>query len=385
MVIHPAKNMSFNALRDGLMDAYAKGLVSMRVDGPLALFTYTNQCVFDKQWTEFTKIARGIILDMDAKCIAALTMPKFGNYGESFVANEPWEPLPNENFEVTEKLDGSMITLFNHDGRWRCATKGSFNSEQAKWAEAWIYANLDLDALWPEDTYICEAIYASNRIVVSYDYEGLVLLTAYDGVDGEEYDRADLLHYAKEAGMRLVPIVEGSSVSDLLDIAKTLSGNEEGFVVRFQSGRRVKIKGDEYCRIHRLVSRVTPLGVFDLLAAGDDLRAVAMALPEEFQKDLFAIRDILVNQMDELVSRIEQLYALTVAMSDKDLGLWMQTQDVYPKEVARWVFPWRKNGGVGVHGDTQRQKLWSTLRPTGNVLKGYTPSNAMNRFSEEMR
>jgi RNA ligase len=376
--------MPFDDLWAGLMDACEQGLVSMKSDGPLRLFSYTNKCAFDKAWTPFSLMARGLILDAEAKQVVATPFTKFFNFSESMVPNQPMEPLPDEPFEVTIKCDGSLGIVFFHGGRWRVATKGSFNSEQAKWAERWLNEDRGqdyLDVLEPRHTYLFEIVYPQNRIVVSYDYEGMVLLSAYTDC-GYEYPRQELFELARDAGERMVPIVECQRIEELLGIAKTLSGNEEGFVVRFQSGRRIKIKGDEYVRIHRLVSRVTPLGVFDLLVAGDDINAVAMALPEEFRRDLYAIQRILKGQMQDLIDEIETAVAKTADMTDKELGLWLRDQVEIPNQVARWIFPWRKTDMRS--GSAQDKKLWTSIRPTGNVLDGYMPSSAMNRFSEEL-
>jgi RNA ligase len=373
--------MPFDDLWAGLMDACEQGLVSMKSDGPLRLFAYTNRCAFDKAWTPFSRIARGLILDVEAKRVASLVPTKFFNYLEGMAPGTPADPLPDESFEVTVKADGSMIQVFYHDGEWRTATRGSFNSTQAQWAKEWLYRNANLLELVPGHTYIAEAIYAANRIVVSYDFEGLVLLMAYNQ-HGHEYSRGDMERLSFDANVQLVESKAYNRIEDLLEVAKTLSGNEEGFVVRFQSGRRIKIKGDEYVRIHRLVSRVTPLGVFDLLVAGDDINAVAMALPEEFRRDLYAIQGILKRQMQDLIDEIETAVAKTADMTDKELGLWLRDQSEIPNQVARWIFPWRK---TDMRVDSaQDKKLWTTIRPTGNVLDGYTPSSAMNRFSEEL-
>ena len=46
--------------------------------------------------------------------------------------------MPDLPFETMEKLDGSLIIIFHHNGRWRTATKGSFTSSQAQWAENFL-------------------------------------------------------------------------------------------------------------------------------------------------------------------------------------------------------------------------------------------------------
>jgi RNA ligase len=86
--------------------------------------------------------------------------------------------------------------------------------------------------------------------------------------------------------------------------------------------------------------------------------------------------------MQDLIDEIETAVAKTADMTDKELGLWLRDQVEIPNQVARWIFPWRKTD-MRV-GTKQDKKLWTTIRPTGNVLDGYSPSSAMNRFSEEL-
>ncbi len=118
------------------------------------------------------------MLDEAARTEVATPFPKFFNVGEKRGT------VPDLPFEVYEKLDGSLIIAFYHAGRWRTATKGAFDSPQAVWAQGRLDAT-DLIALVPGTTYLFEAVYPENRIVVRYAEPALVLLAAYDA-DGRE-------------------------------------------------------------------------------------------------------------------------------------------------------------------------------------------------------
>lgn len=379
-MIHPARLVEYDALVDGLNAEVAAGNVATTSHGPLTLYKYTQQCTFDKGWTPWSIMARGLIVNRERRELVATPFPKFFNYGER------QDALPDEPFEVSEKVDGSLAIIF-HDGcRWRVTTRGSFTSEQAAWAESWLYDHVDRAALEIGTTYLAEIVYAANRIVIRYAFEGLVLLGAY-ATNGHEFTRQELLDVGLMAGLDVVPATSCAGLDDLLAVAKTLSGEHEGFVVRFASGLRIKIKGDEYCRIHRLVSHVTPLAVWEMIAAGDELGAVAKELPEEFRQDFETIQGVLIARLDILLDAVRVATANTVGRDDKSLGLWLSTQAEYPPDVARWIFPARKKNlmqAVHVPGNIMRRRLCETFRPTGNQLEGYQPSNAMNRFASEI-
>jgi RNA ligase len=382
---HYARTIPYDQLEDELAVEIANGNVSVVRDGPLALYRYTDQCAFDKKWTPASLIARGLILDTENRRVVATPFPKFFNYGEGQAPNAPAEPLPDEPFEVTDKVDGSLGVIF-WDGRWRVATRGSFTSNQAKWAEQWL-SRIDTSELWPGDTYLAEIVFADNRIVIHYDFQGLVLLSAYDGY-GEEFSRGRLLALGKRTNWPVVGNKEGSSIGDLLAIAKTLPADVEGFVVRFESGRRIKIKGDEYCRIHRLISRVTPLAVFEMLVEGDDIEAVKRQLPEEFHGDIDMIRILLHDRFRSIVNEIRAADLAVKHMNDKDLGLWLKDQLDVRQDIARWIFPCRKKNllaCIDVPGHELRRKVFDLIRPTNNRLDGYVPSSSVNRFAAEVR
>ena len=371
-MIHPARTMQFDELWHALQTAKAEGLVKENVgqDG-LRLYCYSEMCVYDRRWDATTMLARGLILDPDSKRVVATPFPKFFNVGEHA------EAIPDLPFETFEKLDGSLIIIFFHKGEWRCATKGSLGSDQAKWAARWL-ARHDLSHLDPETTYLVEAIYPENRIVVHYSETGLVLLGAYRG-DGSELDFKELNGVAERLGWRTAKRHQYSAVSELLAIAGTLPSTEEGFVIRFANGLRLKVKGDEYCRIHRMVSRLTPLAMWEAMQAGDDLEAVRRELPEEFWADFDAITAILQRHINDLIAKVKAEAVPVADLTDKDVGLRL---DSFPAEVRRFIFPYRKSGGDLMSGRT-RDLVFREIRPDGNVLEGYSPSTAMNRVTSE--
>lgn len=376
---HLARTVPFDELYRNLLAEKEAGNVRSQRDGDLELFTYSEACVYERRWTPWSLIARGLIVDAAAGQVVATPFPKFFNYGEAR------DTLPAESFTTTEKLDGSLGIVYHHGGRWRVATKGSLKSDQAKWAERWIHeVPATAKALRPGVTYLTEILYPENRIVIRYAYAGLVLLSAFDEA-GEEFSRADLERASGVTGMQIVKAHEYDSLDALLDLAKTLAADREGFVVRFDSGLRIKIKGDEYCRIHRLVSDCTPLGVWEVMAAGDSLERVRKDLPEEFRRDFDTIYSILEEKsfafQDQLAAAVKQ----TEHLSDKELGLQLQARE--QSEVDRFIFPARKQDFIAQManpGTAARRKAFMTFRPTGNRLLGYEPSSAMNRFAAEV-
>ncbi len=370
-VVHPARIMPFSTLLSGLERARDAGAVTRKFDAVTgrSLWTYTARCTYENLWDDYSLLARGLILDEAAGEVVATPFPKFFNAGEG------GRPIPTGPFDCYEKLDGSLIIIHQHKGRWRAATKGSFDSDQARWAEARLQG--ENPGLAQCATYLCEAIYAENRIVVSYPTESLVLLGAYDQC-GNEADPMHLVMAAKIQGWRLPRIREYGSFDEMAADAKALPGSEEGYVVRFRDGTRLKVKGDEYKRLHALASNVTPLAMWSAMVAGDDMGAIRRDLPEEFLGDFDGIVAALDAKIYGLAGRIAEAAASVADRSDRELG---QSLASVPEDVRPFVFPWRKHGGQ-LSGRT-RETLYRAIRPTGNVLQGYIPSFAAKMVADE--
>lgn len=370
---HPAHALAFDDLVAGLTEAVGQRLVYAR-RGPdgLMQYVYTSHCVFEQAWTPITIAARGLILDHAARKIVATPFPKFFNAGERDGA------IPDLPFEATEKLDGSLIILFHHAGRWRTATKGAFESEQAVWAAGRL-GGLDLLALAPGTTYLAEATYPENKIVVAHGVSAMRLLGAYTA-DGHELAYADVVAVGEKLGSGSVATVSFPSLSALLTSAKGLPKTHEGYVLRFSDGMRLKVKGDEYKRIHALISGLTPLAMWEAMAKGDDLTAIRRDLPEEFWGDFDAIVGLLQNQLQARVAHVAAVAKTVEELSDKELGLSLRKFD----EVARpYIFDYRKSGGKLLEGRS-RERLFRDIRPMANVLPGYVASFAVTRVMDEM-
>ncbi len=370
--VHPARSYDFEQLLNSLHDARRERALSY-VDGPddLQLWRYSNRCVYDRMWTPITVLARGLVLDMAEKRVVATPFPKFFNLGEDGGG------LPEKPFEVFEKLDGSLIIIFHHRGKWRAVTRGAFDSSQAQWAQERL-SQCDLSGLKIGTTYLAEAIYPENRIVVRYDESALVMLAGY-APDGRELDYDIVKHASANLGWRAAERYRFDNVVAMMEHIAALPRDNEGYVLRFSDGLRIKLKGAEYRRIHALISRVTPLAVWEMLFAGEDLASIRKDVPEEFWTDFDQILAILTTQFERKVEAVKQVVATANDLSDKEIGLKLNS---YPEEVRSFIFPCRKDGEAFPTGRF-REQMWRHIRPTGNTLMGYEPSYAMARVMDE--
>ena len=198
--VHPARRCDARQLFEALNEQ-PKSHVQHREEGELHVFHYNQKVQNTCAWTPELLLARGLIFRRNARTkettLVATPWPKFFNLQEDgYELEELAEMAKGGRVEVTTKMDGSLGLVF-HDGKqWRVTTKGSFSSDQARWATAWLKRNVDAEALQKGATYLVEIIYRENQIVIPYPFQQLVLLSAFSA-DGRELSREELAKVAE--------------------------------------------------------------------------------------------------------------------------------------------------------------------------------------------
>lgn len=272
-------------------------------DGNYCIFNYAPMVEMKKWWNDVNVWCRGLIFDKNnTSQPVAVPFKKFWNVNQKpetraeVLAERGW-PIA-----VQSKLDGSLGVGFwdIYADRPRISTRGSLESPQAKWATKWLNDNVtdeELEAMKldmcprgiPRFTHLVEIIYSTNRIVVLYDFEGLVHLDTVVNDTGSTdielgVSQTGFLPASWRRAERLVP----TSLTELLERAKGLPGMEEGYVCTYADGLKVKIKGQEYIHLHRIRFDLTPRRIYELLVSTEPgkivetVDALLISVPDEF-------------------------------------------------------------------------------------------------------
>lgn len=205
---------------------------------------------------------RGLIIDHSFN-IVSRSLDRFFNLGEQpdTQAHLDWSKA-----ECAEKVDGSLIKIYNWKDVWYCSTRGTaFAESNCNFGDTFkslIFKALDCDDeiefqhlcnLWLDSdwTYILEVTCRENRVVKSYDGYTLHYLASRHNQSGEFGD-----DYEKQAalmiGAREINTFKFSSVDDCINTAKHLPDLEEGYVV-YQDGKPVcKVKSPAYVAVHHI-------------------------------------------------------------------------------------------------------------------------------------
>lgn len=270
---------------DEFINAADQGRIAMHelnsFNKKLLGFKYTTNTVYSEDWDNASLHARGIVFDYATGEVLARPFDKFFNLGEMIdtetgvlkpIAGYVKQHLGFDNlsgdykhqkFRVMDKLDGSLGIAFWTGVDWYVKTAGSFESDQAKWANDWFDMLINPNVLDKSKTYLFEIIYNEDKHPIEYDFEGLVLLGIVDTKTGIEEPLSEILRVAKELNIRHAEVLEFTDFDEVVKYAKALPKTKEGVVITFENGFKLKVKGDEFLALQKIFHFLTKDVVYE--------------------------------------------------------------------------------------------------------------------------
>lgn len=263
---------------------------------------------------------RGLILDVDFNVVSR-SMDRFFNLGEV--------PESQAHIDLTkalcfEKVDGSLIRIYNFKGTWYIATRGMAFAEATVNGFDVTFKELVLKALalteqefqdkcnvffLPDVTYICEITSTENRCVKSYSGYTLWYLTARSN---STYEYLDQSSNASVMGMSFPKVYSFDSMENLKETVNELKNLDEGYVL-YQDGVPVcKIKSPAYCAVHLLRGEgLNPKRVCELVLTGEQEEYLAY-----FPEDRAFIQEY-VDKYNSIMQELELAYAAYRTIPDQ--------------------------------------------------------------------
>jgi len=320
---------------------------------PLTIYNYSQSTQYESHWDEITLSCRGIVMD-DNGNVVARPFRKFFNIEEN-------KHTATGDFEIYEKMDGSLGILFMYRGEWILSSRGSFTSDQAIKGNE-LLRKYDLDLLSPGYTYLFEIIYPENRIVCQYDYEDLILLGGIEITDGAEIDVHDE-YYTSHFN-----VVKKYDFKDYNEIKKLNWENKEGFVIRFSNGDRCKIKFDDYVKLHRILTNCSSYDIWEnLMTFGK--------IPEEMLKD---VPDEFYEWVHKTAESINKKFHFVYSYHMASLSSVMRDGMLTRKDLAERILSLKDvNHGIlfGIaDGKDMSEKVWKMVKPA--YEKPFSEKNA---------
>lgn len=335
----------------------------------LYIYNYTGKTQHERLWDSYTRMCRGLIVDGQNN-ILNNPFQKFYNLGE--IEETMIQNLPAEVPGITEKLDGMLGILYDEGDNPAIATRGSFDSPYAKWATNWLrLKGYSLDDFKLDYTYIFEIIYPGNKIIVNYgDRAELVLLAVRNNFNGHELDH---IKEAKELGLSYVQefssdCVSGTDkISDALKYLEKFKGTEnEGFVCKYSNGLRLKIKSEDYKRLHKILTGLSAKGIWATLRDMGTVEHVLENIPDEFYVWVKKVESEVTESKNDIINR-----SAKIAEEAKKLGSRIEQVEYITNSTQDGNERLRGVAFFLLDGRTKKAEYaaWQRVRPSGEIFR----------------
>lgn len=199
------------------------------------------------------KEARGLILDsQDNFKVVRFAFEKFFNLGEVYADKIDWNTCV-----ASEKLDGSLMTIWYARGEWHLSTNNTINAYNAELSCAGPYKNfgelfsaaavnsgLDLEKIPTNLMLTFELCSEFNRVVIAYQAPKLYHILTRDNQTLKEIEF--------DCGVQKPKSYFFNNEEDYKALVSKMDETHEGIVVKDAANRRVKIKTPLYFELHRM-------------------------------------------------------------------------------------------------------------------------------------
>lgn len=302
-------------------------------DDGYVLFKY-NQIASDFN-EEICKEARGLILDtQDNFRVVRYAFKKFFNVDEGFAAKLDWDSAV-----ATEKIDGSIMSVWFARGKWHLSTNGTIDAFKAELNGVGPYKTFGelFESVLPLSTFAnynkhrCwtfELVSPYNKVVIDYPETKVYLLSVRDMDSLEELglDAVEIL--ADANGLTVPKRYDLNNEADYRKVVEQMPEGHEGIVVRDANGERVKIKTLLYFEMHRAKNNgvITLERIVSLIRANDHYEFLSYF--PEYQ----SVFDDVKRQIDNTEVVVEKVR--------QDVAEWKNNnKDVYEQD-ARMARKW---------------------------------------------
>lgn len=296
------------------------------IDGfKISVFNYRLATYNDFLSTDFSKELRGLtyVFNLDGTIYNKyLLLEKFFNLNQ--VPDTMYSEVKDFKIKsVYNKEDGSIASFIKlPNGKIIGKSKMGFDNDQSiqinkiyktnKSVKRFVDKVLSLNYI-----PIFEYVAPSNKIVLRYAKEDLILLRLRDNVTGELLDLNDYLDVIGD--IRMAPSETGYTLDELIEMA-SYTEDKEGWIVEFENDLLMKIKTDFYFRLHGLytedlnreniiIDYILKDEIDDILSKiADDLDTI-----ERINK----ITDKVKSSINKKSNEIDKLYNVFLSINDR--------------------------------------------------------------------
>ena len=296
--------------------------------GDLLLLKY-SPVIYETGWNKLALMCRGKVID--TKQVKLITYPfdKFFNLNE---VPSTKEALIRKHIEtartvyVSEKMDGTLISVSRYNGKPLITTTGAFDNIYIEIADKLLQQYPDLYNNFPDGyTMLFELICPESRQCVDYgDAKKMILIGIRSHETLNLLSRQDLEDTAKDYGLEIVS-QEFLTLDDMKHKINDRNTNKEGWVLRIiqddGSEQMVKMKYEEYFMLHCMKSGISLKKFYNLYVFENIYEQLKRMTPGTQEAAMSTIEQININRLRIREKAVEMAqeccYRLSIDISEE--------------------------------------------------------------------
>ena len=315
-------------------------------DGDYIMFKY-NQLSSDFS-DPIVQEARGIIFREDNwKCVRR-AFDKFFNYGEPNAAEIDWNTA-----KVQTKIDGSLVSAWFDDEKWHYSTNGTIDAYKALTGDIKLPTFGDVleeafrnngnskkeifEHYAPENVcYTFELVSPQTRVVIPYEkpdiyFIGQRVMPTELEINPEDSIISSFFKTPKEYDFH--------SAQDVVNAAKELPWDEEGYVVVDSNFNRVKIKSPAWLVAHyaRSNNSISKESLIQVVLDGDQEEFLVYA--DDYREELESVEQEMedfVKDLNDAAREMKKKYAAEVLKYPKSIQPYLFSK-INNQDASDWV------------------------------------------------
>lgn len=296
------------------------------IDGfKISVFNYRLATYNDFLSTDFSKELRGLtyVFNLDGTIYNKyLLLEKFFNLNQ--VPDTMYSEVKDFKIKsIYNKEDGSIASFIKlPNGKIIGKSKMGFDNDQSiqinkiyktnKSVKRFVDKVLSLNYI-----PIFEYVAPSNKIVLRYVKEDLILLRLRDNVTGELLDLNDYLDVIGD--VRVTPSEAGYTLDDLIEMA-SYTEDKEGWIIEFTNGVLMKIKTDFYFKLHGLYTEdLNRENIIIDYILKDEIDDVLSKITDDLDtiERINKITDKVKSSINKKSNEIDKLYNVFLSINDR--------------------------------------------------------------------
>lgn len=285
----------------------------------------------------FYKECRSIVIDIEEEKIVLCPFKKFRNLNEceeTSLDNIKVKIASALQVEIAEKIDGSMQTANYYKDKIVMAGAQAIkpeNSWRLQDGIRMITSNENYCKMIQENpnwTFIFEYVSLKDAHVVKYtkEQEGMYLIGIRHNLTGEQFSYNLITHIAQLYSIDKVTQIYNQTLEDVLSETDKYTSDQREGVVLFIDGFQVKIKYDDYVKIHRVLSIVSSVNLIIQHVADGTYDDLISKIPTAYRERVSKIKDLIVGYINSMDAEVKKYFqeANKNSTNKKEFMLWVE-------------------------------------------------------------